>query len=51
MILVCDFTVYALLDPRESLYFLTPYVAMNFEIIPEEYREAFGVSNMLVNTF
>ena len=51
MILVYGFSVYALLDPGASLYFLTPYVAMNFEIIHEEHREALSVSNMLVNPF
>ena len=35
MIQVFDFTVYALLDPGASLYFVTPYVAMNFDVIPE----------------
>ncbi|KAH0652537.1 hypothetical protein KY289_030215 [Solanum tuberosum] len=41
MIQVFDLTVYALLDPGASLYFVTPCVAMNFDIIPEErvYRD------------
>ena len=33
MIQVFDFTVYALLDPRASLSFVTPYVTMNFDTI------------------
>ena len=32
MIQVHDFIVYALPDPGPILYFLTPYVAMNFDI-------------------
>ncbi|XP_025884739.1 uncharacterized protein [Solanum lycopersicum] len=36
MIRVFDLIVYALLDPGVSLSFVTPYVAMNFEIIPEQ---------------
>ncbi|KAK4737058.1 hypothetical protein R3W88_000755 [Solanum pinnatisectum] len=35
MIQVFDFTIYALLDPGTSLSFVTPYVAMNFDVIPE----------------
>ena len=50
MILVCGFTVYALLDPRESLYFLTPYVAMNFEIIPEQLNKPFNVSTPIAES-
>ncbi|XP_069148493.1 uncharacterized protein [Solanum lycopersicum] len=34
MIQVFDFTVYAFLDPGENLSFVTPYVSMNFDIIP-----------------
>ena len=44
MIRVFDFTVYALLDPGESLYFVTPYVSMNFEITPEQLSEPLSVS-------
>ncbi|KAK4721591.1 hypothetical protein R3W88_011824 [Solanum pinnatisectum] len=32
MIQVFDFTVYALLDPGTSLSFVTPYIAMNFDL-------------------
>ena len=31
MIQSFDFTVYIFLDPRESLYFVPPHVAMNFD--------------------
>ncbi|KAG5614612.1 hypothetical protein H5410_014436 [Solanum commersonii] len=44
MIQVFDFTVYALLDPGVSLSFVTPYVAMNFDVIPEQLSEPFSVS-------
>ncbi|XP_049352722.1 uncharacterized protein LOC125817213 [Solanum verrucosum] len=39
MIRVLDFTVYALLDPRASLSFVTLYVAMNFDVISEQPSE------------
>ncbi|KAH0669343.1 hypothetical protein KY285_023504 [Solanum tuberosum] len=44
MIQVFDLTVYALLDPGASLSFVTPYVAMNFDVIPEQHSEPFSVS-------
>ena len=44
MIRVFNLTVYALLEPGVSLYFVTPYVAMNFEIILEKLSEPFSVS-------
>ena len=44
MIRVFDFTSYALLDPWASLSFVTPYVSMNFEIIPEQLCKLFSVS-------
>lgn len=44
MIQVSDFTVYALLDPGASLSFLTPYVSMNFYIIPKQLIEPISVS-------
>ncbi|WMV10108.1 hypothetical protein MTR67_003493 [Solanum verrucosum] len=44
MIQVFDFTVNALLDPGASLSFVTPYVAMNFDAIPEQLSEPFSVS-------
>ncbi|KAH0682694.1 hypothetical protein KY285_022193 [Solanum tuberosum] len=44
MIQVFDFIVYALLDPWASLSFVTPYVAMNFDVIPEQLSEPFSVS-------
>ncbi|KAH0658156.1 hypothetical protein KY289_026904 [Solanum tuberosum] len=43
MIQVFDFTVYALLDPGASLSFVTPYIAMNFDVIPEQLSEPFSV--------
>ncbi|XP_049399683.1 uncharacterized protein LOC125863690 [Solanum stenotomum] len=36
MIRVFDFAVFALLDSRASLSFVIPYVAMNFDVIPEQ---------------
>ncbi|XP_069145635.1 uncharacterized protein [Solanum lycopersicum] len=44
MIRVFDLTVYALLEPGVSLSFVTPYVAMNFEIILEKHSKPFSVS-------
>ena len=44
MVRVFDFTFCALLDPRASLCFVTPYVAMNFEVYPEQLSETFNVS-------
>ena len=47
MIQVFEFPVYALLDPWVSLSFITPYVALNFEIIPEQLRGPFSVSTLV----
>uniref|UniRef100_M1D9T4 Gag-pol polyprotein n=1 Tax=Solanum tuberosum TaxID=4113 RepID=M1D9T4_SOLTU len=44
MIQVFDFTVFALLDPGVSLSFVTSYVAMNFDVLPEQLSEPFSVS-------
>ena len=44
MIQVFDFTVYALLHPRATLSFVTPYIAMKFDIIREQLSEPFSVS-------
>ena len=44
MIKVFNFDVYALLDPGASLSFVTPYVANQFEILPEKHCELFCVS-------
>ena len=44
MIQVFDFIIYALLHPGKSLYFVTPNVAMNFDIIPEQLSQPFSVS-------
>ncbi|WMV32498.1 hypothetical protein MTR67_025883 [Solanum verrucosum] len=48
MIQVFEFTVYALLDPGASLSFVTLYVAMNFDVIPEQLSEPFSVSTYVV---
>ncbi|XP_049405976.1 uncharacterized protein LOC125869436, partial [Solanum stenotomum] len=39
MIRVFDFAVSALLDPRASLSFVIPFVAMNFDVIPDQPSE------------
>ena len=39
MIKVFNFDVYALLDPKTSLYFVTPYVTNLFEILLEKLCE------------
>jgi len=44
MLKVFNSDVYALLDPEASLYFVTPYVAMNFDVLPEQLLEPFSVS-------
>ncbi|KAH0679012.1 hypothetical protein KY284_020097 [Solanum tuberosum] len=44
MIKVFPFDVYALLDLGASLSFVTPYVAMNFDVHPEQLLEPFSVS-------
>ncbi len=35
--------VYALLDPGSNVSFVTPYVAMNFDMLPEVLLEPFSV--------
>ena len=44
MIEVLTFDVYALLDIREILSFVTSYVANQFEILPKKLCESFSVS-------
>ena len=44
MINVFAFDVYALLDPGASLYFVTPYFAIKFDVLPEKLCEPFYVS-------
>ena len=44
MIQIFEFTIYAFVDLGESLFFVTPYVAMNFDIIFEQLSEPFSVS-------
>ncbi|KAH0711565.1 hypothetical protein KY289_007524 [Solanum tuberosum] len=44
MIKVFAFDVYALLDPGASLSFVTPYVANEFDVLPERLCEPFCVS-------
>ena len=42
--LVFSFPVYALLDPRSTLSFVTPLVACKFKLLPEILYEPFLVS-------
>ena len=44
---VFDFTIYVLLDLVMSLCFVTPYVPMNFDVIPEQISEPFYVTTPL----
>ncbi|KAK4706527.1 hypothetical protein R3W88_033923 [Solanum pinnatisectum] len=44
MIKVFTLNVYAFLDPGESLSFVTPYVANNFDVFPHKLCEPFCVS-------
>ena len=48
---VFDFTIYAFLDPGESLSFVTVYVAMNFDINPKQLSEPFSVSTHVDESF
>jgi len=44
MLQVFSIDVYALLDPDATLSFVTPFMAMKFEVPPEELKEHFSVS-------
>jgi len=41
---VFNFDVYALLDPGDTLSFVTPYIVVNFGVSPETLSEPFSVS-------
>lgn len=43
MVKVFTFDMYDFLDTRESLYFLSPYVAMNFDVLCEKICESLSV--------
>ena len=51
MIRVFEFTFCALLDPRASLFFVTSYVAMNFEVSPENLENHSVCPHLVVNPF
>jgi len=44
MIKVFTFDIYTLLDPGACLSFVSTYIAMRFDIIPEQLFEPFSVS-------
>ena len=44
MLRVFDLDIYALLDPRATIYFVTPYLAVQFNVSPETLSEPFSVS-------
>jgi len=44
MIQIFYFNIYALLNPGASFSFVTPYVAMNFNVLPEQLSEPSSVS-------
>ena len=44
MLKLFSFDVYALLDPGDTLSFLTPLVSMMFDILPDVLDEPFFVS-------
>uniref|UniRef100_M1D9Y9 Retrotransposon gag protein n=1 Tax=Solanum tuberosum TaxID=4113 RepID=M1D9Y9_SOLTU len=48
MIQVFNFNVYALLDPGASLSFVTQYVSMNFNVLPEQLSVPFSISTPAV---
>ena len=50
MLKVFSIDVYALLDPDATLSFVTPFVAMKFEILPEVLLEPFSVSTPIVES-
>ena len=43
-LLVFSFPIYALLDPRSTLFMVTPFVANHFELLTEIVHEPFLVS-------
>ena len=45
-IIFFDFIVYVLLDPADSLSLVTTYVAINFDVIPEQLSLSFSVSTL-----
>ena len=47
MIKVFCFDVYALLDPSMSLYVVTPYIVMTFNIITKHFLEPFSVTKLI----
>uniref|UniRef100_M1BQ68 Gag-pol polyprotein n=1 Tax=Solanum tuberosum TaxID=4113 RepID=M1BQ68_SOLTU len=44
MLQVFSIDVYALLDPSATLSFVTPFVAMKFDVLPETLTKPFSVS-------
>lgn len=46
-----DFSIYAFLNPRDSLYFVTLYDTMNFNFTPDKLTEPFNFSTLLVTPF
>ena len=42
-----DLDVYALLDPEATLFFVTPYIAVQFSVSPETLSEPFSVSTLV----
>ena len=50
MLRVFSFDCYALLDPGATLSFVTPYVANQFEILPECLLEPFDVATPVGET-
>ena len=47
MLQVFSINVYALLDPGATFYFVNPFLAMIFYILPYVFHEAFSVSTPL----
>ena len=43
-LLAFDLSVYALLDPLDTLSFVSPYIAVQFSVSQETLSEAFSVS-------
>ena len=50
-VLVFDLDVYALLDPGDTLSFVTPYIAFQFSVSVETLSEPFLISSLVSDPF
>lgn len=47
MLRVFDFDIYALVDPRATLIFVTPYIAVQFSVSKKTLSESFSISTLV----